>query len=171
MTKPIKISWVAAFAKPRGTAGMLCMVMLGLFIAYSSCEKPDDSGGGNTSDTVYRLPGTQWRLVGIVEAQELKLLESNYDESDNFIIEFNEDSTLSGWGNCNELEGYYEIDSNNNIYWEWLGLTKVACNIPHFYEENSYMLFLWKTRFFSIKKHELKLYKDKQNYLLYKSLK
>ncbi|MCL2132559.1 MAG: META domain-containing protein [Lentimicrobiaceae bacterium] len=160
----------------KSTVETLCMVLVPLMVllAAGSCEKPGISSSGGEkedADSNFSLQGTSWKLVGIVDVQAdtLKIFESNIDDSVSFTITFNEDSTISGWGNCNEFYGFYETDANNNIYFRELMKTAVFCH--HYDEEELYGEFLYKVRFFSIGENELKLYKDKQNYLLYKPYK
>ena len=52
----------------RSTAAMLCMLVIGLFVAYG-CVKPESGGGGNENDDIgiinsnCNLEGTKWVLI------------------------------------------------------------------------------------------------------------
>ena len=113
----IKILKTAGF-----TMTALCLVVVGLFVAYG-CIKPDippTGGVGNGSDTIYSndtvypLEGTQWKLAGIFNTQTgiLKVLEP-IDCERCYTLTFDTDSTATG-------------TSAGNILWVDLSANRTA---------------------------------------------
>jgi len=97
----------------KGTAGILCMILLTSLIA-TGCKKTPlpDEAENNPTKTEITLSGTSWKLVGIVDTRtgSLKVLEPN-DCKECYRITFETDSTFSGQGVNNQiLWGKYAID-------------------------------------------------------------
>ena len=89
----------------RSMAAMLCMFVIGLFVAYG-CKKTDipPTGGGNgngngndttyPNDTIYLLEGTKWKLMGIVNDQTSVLEELKPKDCEEcYTLTFDTDST------------------------------------------------------------------------------
>ena len=113
------------------------------------------------------LTGTQWKLIGFVDAvaDTMKIAEP---ESENcYLISFNKNKKILGFGGCNTLIGKYDIDYNTNTINIYdIGGTLIYCPT---YDEELYIESLNKVAFFSIQEEELRLfYNNRHNYLLFK---
>ena len=82
----------------RFTVAMLCLVVVGLFIAYG-CEKPDTPSDGDGKDSIkpaLSLEGTKWKLAGIVDEEtgNIRVLEPK-DCEECYTLTFDTDSTAT----------------------------------------------------------------------------
>ena len=112
------------------------------------------------------LTSTKWKFVCFVDAVtgEMKRAEP-FATMYNFLI-FNEDKILSGFSSSNELYGNYEIDTST------CGISidiQAMSEVVECLDGSLFVELLNKVDFFSLQKHELRLYyNNKQNYLLLK---
>ena len=172
----------------RSIVGMLCMVLVGLFVALS-CEKPPISGEGDGNDTIVKdkpsltLRNTTWKLVGMVnvETDSLRVFDVNlkYNEMclpiDEWysLVFYNTDtilyiSTSSKWSHL-----VYEIDYEKDTIRYLHGLFEIIQLTGDTFDGLRYYdIFrdeLRKTQPFSLEEDEFRwYYNDKKNYLLYK---
>ena len=171
----------------RFTVAMLCLVVVGLFIAYS-CEKPDtppETGGGQDTiivepDSNLPLENTRWRLVGIVDVKtgNMEVLEPEdclgcyvlalrIDTSDLGVIDtiaaFRAASANAYWGHCeiNYEANKIKVFDIMSMFWTY----ETGIYLDIMYSE------LCKTQSFSSRENEFKwYYNNKKNYLLFKRI-
>ena len=172
----------------RFTAGVLCLVVVGLFVAYS-CDKPDTPSDGDGKDSikpVLSLEGTKWKLAGIVDVEtgSMRVLEPQDCDycytlvfADNFTSLPIKDTVINGTDTI--FCKYYYANGRSCFNQMWLlsldpiyfGYTKAGeCG-----DGEAYFNALWKVNSYAFNKNELKcFYKEKNTnsskYLLYKPL-
>jgi len=157
----------------KGTAKLLCVILL-ISLLATSCKKTplSDELQDDPSKTEITLPGTSWKLVGIVDprTENLKVLEPN-DCEECYTLTFLTDSTLSGQG-VNIL--LYRSDDDDINYPNYINYPDYTANYIlstirfHFYipaidepyDGNRYWSVLFRSKKFELSDTELKLYHE-----------
>ena len=115
------------------------------------------------------LIGTKWKLVGFydndINTKIFKEAEPK-DCKECYILEFDTDSTVTGYSTSNPTFGWYKIDYSLLI----LKFIQFHCvsEVGEIGDGNLYVEVINKVNSFSFAEKELKLfYNDKKNYLLF----
>ena len=133
---------------------------------FCSCKNTndDDQTTPLTKGADLTLEGTKWKLAGIVDKKTdyLKVLEPK-DCEECYTLAFDTDSAFSSFSASNELTGDYKVDyETNRIQITNFGGTKMG----EIGDGNLWWNIIPSVESFSLKKDELKLYYDNENYYL-----
>jgi len=126
----------------------------------------DSNMSNDTNNTL--LVNTNWKLIGIVdtETDSFTVLEPQGCIRC-YTLMFESDSTLSGRGYSNSLNGRCEIDYvTNNIH----VLIGTATLVYDNYDEELYIETLNSVYYFSLQENQLLLYFDNHTYLIFNLL-
>ena len=157
---------------------LLCFVWMGLVLAVS-CEKsepqPTDNNGNGIiipeeKDTNISLQGTNWKLVGIFDAETDTLIKELEPKQCNicYILEFRDTNTIHLRTTTNGCVGTYEVDYNTNE----IRIIKLICSCDGEWHEDGYLYNdicwrqLYKIQSFSSRAEELKWYYNYNTYYL-----
>ncbi|MDR0559846.1 MAG: META domain-containing protein [Prevotellaceae bacterium] len=134
-----------------------------LLLARTMIACEDEKKDGNPV-----LKGTSWKLIGFMDVEPGKLRKAEPEDCQRcYTITFDTDTTFSGLASSNLMHGYYKIDYQTTYMQIVCGTTTEV--IPYF-DEEIFVETMNLVLSFSLQNDELRLYyKDKKNYLLFKS--
>jgi hypothetical protein len=164
----------------------LCLVVVGLFIAFS-CEKPPiDSGGNDTiknPEPELTLEGTKWKLEGIVDVETgtMKVLEpTGCDYCYTFVFADNfsslpVDTFIRNNGDTLFWRDYAFGHSRDNNFWllSLNPITFASTKVGETGDGKVYYDAMFKVNSYMFNKNELKFFYNEnytRKYLLYKSV-
>jgi len=143
----------------KSTVVILCMLLIGI-----SCEKPENNGNGNKEPAPLTLQGTEWKLVGIFDA-----------EADTLIKELEPKDVEPYYTLAFSADGYSSRSTIGFAYRHYEADYKASClyflsTLLNYRNETAggklYHDIVLSSRYFSLQSNELKLYNDNMSYLL-----
>jgi putative lipoprotein len=124
----------------------------------SAAHTTKQRSGRAKNSTSAELLGTEWKLVGLAG-------EAGADVSDGHganLVLHEEGETLSGSSGCNRLVGTFKLHGHA-LYFEPVGLTRMACPEPVMKQEKAFLDALEATTRYVLSGDTLELRKDEQS--------
>ena len=154
--------------KMRKSLNLVSAVIVYALVAVG-CEEnnPSKINEQTTLQSGETLAGTKWKLVGFYDTETKTFKEAEPTDCEScYRLEFDTDSTVTGFTYGNIADGEYEINyfSKNIKFIRFGSITFVA----ELFDSKLYVDAMNKVNSFSFTETELKLfYNDKNNYLLF----
>ena len=114
-----------------------------------------------------KLTDVKWKLIGFADAKQEKIKMAEPESERCYLLQFNDDNTLSGMSSSNEIGGGYETSSESSMKIGARAHTKVN----EIYDGELYMKCLNNVNTFSMTEKGLALYYDSNKFLLFKPIK
>ncbi|NLJ82591.1 MAG: hypothetical protein GX330_05640 [Bacteroidales bacterium] len=133
--------------------------LLAVFLVAAACEKEKDDNP---------LMNTQWKLVGVFDTETLIKEFEPHNCATCYVLTFDNDTIFSGYSSNRYLNGRYHINYTTNdmsvLMYPLIQLDEVSLD-GYIYIES-----LENVQSFSLSENMLRLYFNKSNYLLFKSV-